>query len=495
MKRKSDSSHSLKQALANYSQDELIELIEQMIDRYPDLRSLLPSKSGRLKSAASAPATSNGQQAIDLSHYKRQTEKALKRDDMDEIAEDLQDVINEAHALLKQGDALNAGRLYQMLLDSITASYDNIMMEIDYDGAVACVSQDAAEGIGHCFAQAKSVSSETRMEWLDTLLDAFLRDVAIGGMDYGYGATEALLEYATDAEWAEIEQQLRVQLKRAGSWERETIVQLMAARREQVGEETAANEVIHELGSPKQQAFLLLQEGKLEQAIAIANQNFTQLPGLVTQFADALLAKAPELAFQYMTQQPLERSQRGYQEWFANYHRQYSDPEMALNAQMQLFEAAPSFTAYKTLKQLADRVGHWQQIQPQVVEVLESKKYTTLLIDIALDEQDLNAALIYLKRLPTLGSNYVYWQKVAKAAEKTHPQTAIGLYQQMVAGYIAQKGRSAYQSAVPLLKEIQSLFIASGNSSDWSHYINQIYSQHKNLPALQDELRRAKLKG
>ena len=486
----------LKDDLADYSRDDLLRLIGEMVERHPELESRI--KPRRQKQAAKPAHLSQVANFLDFSRQKRLIDRVLQRNSMDDIAEDLEEVHQEATQLLESGDWLNAGRLEQILLSDLTDSYGYEMFEIDYDGAIAAVSQNAAAGLGNCLAKATSLDAATRLQWLNTLIEAFLKDLEMGGIDYGAGAEDVVLNQATDAEWEVIEPEIRDQISGQSEryrWRDEAIVRFLAKRQSLTGRSAEANRIIHELGSPEQKAMLLVKEGKLTEAAAIAKQHFSQLPGLVIQFANALLeAKAPELALQVVKELEQQQAHWGYQDWLAKYHMQHSDSQTALEAQLQRFRLmhVPSLEHYKTIKQLAQQLGSWSEIEPQLLKKLESKSHQTVLIEIALYENDLDRALALLPDLTNWRVTQ-YTGMVAKAAEKPRPQTAIDLYQKMVAGYIAQKSRSDYQSAVGILIRVKPLYDALNDRAGWTAYLNDLRTQFKRLPALQDELRRAKL--
>ncbi len=153
---------------------------------------------------------------------------------------------------------------------------------------------------------------------------------------------------------------------------------------------------------------------------------------------------------------------------------------------------APTLERYKTIKQLAMQVGNWNKMESQLLKDLGSESYSEVLIEIALHENDLDRALALLPKLKSWGV-IQYTDRVAKAAEQPRPQTAIDLYQQMAAGYTAQKSRSAYQSAVAILKQVKPLYDALNDRSGWAAYLDSLRTQFKHLPALQDEIRSAKL--
>jgi uncharacterized Zn finger protein len=288
----------LRELLANHSRDDLLTLIDRVLQQQPDLLT-------SLEIAAEVSAPQSAGKPIDTSAYRRQIQRALRGDEMRTIAKALEPALKMAEQLYNAGDNFNAGRFYQILLAEITTSYDGELQSIDYNGDVACFSQDAAAGLGRCLADA-TIEPATRQEWLNTFLEGVLEDMNLGGIDFAAGAVEPLIELATDAEWAILEAQIRQAIDRGYSrWSRDRLTGLIAARLEHVGQAAAAQEVMLELSSPEQKVFVLLKQGHYDIAIDLAKQHFPTYPGLVIQFADALIAAGEDQkALRYITNTP-----------------------------------------------------------------------------------------------------------------------------------------------------------------------------------------------
>jgi uncharacterized Zn finger protein len=477
----------LKELLQSHSRDDLVQLIEQMLRQAPDLLAIVEM------SAASGQA-----QPIALATYRKQAERALSGNRARDMAESLKLLAQVAHKLLQAQDWRNAGALYHLLLEESVASYGWDMCEIDYDGDVAVVVQDITEGLVACLAAAATLATVTRQAWLTTLLDATLKDIELGGRDFAYSAQEGLIEYATDAEWQELAALIRTEITVAqrnphSEWEREALVGLLADRLEHTGQTESSQNLIHELGSPKQQAFLLVEQGQFDAAIAIAQQHFTQSPGLVHQLADALIAaKVPEQALQYILNQPADQHSSHRNNWLANYHLHYSDPATALIWQRKVFEQAPTLAKYQQLQTLAHTTGTWKTLKPEILQQLEVQKQIPQLIEIALHEQDIDRALALVLQLPG-GQTVAQTLNVAAAAEKLKPEAAIVLYRKIIADVIARKNRSAYQEAVRYLETVKSLYESLQQTARWQIYIKEIRAKYPTLRALQEELTKAKL--
>ncbi|MEL6381667.1 MAG: SWIM zinc finger family protein [Cyanobacteria bacterium J06626_18] len=285
----------LAELLAECSRDDLLDLIKQMIQRYPDLIDIVD-----------APAVPTTGQLLDLDNYQRQVERVFQADEMHTMASGLEALTSHGDRLHQQKDWVYAGEIYQLLLATANEQYDYSALDIDYNGEVGCVIQSIAEGLSSCLEQAEHLDTDQRRCWIETLFRAVLKDIELGGIDYAYPAGDAIVQHTTDTDWGWLEPQIREQIQTAGKnacsdWERQRLVGLLTERAAQQGNNQSAEAIILELGTPQQQAFFHLEHGNLEEAVAIAQSHFKSWPGLVTQFADGLLATdAPDLALAFV---------------------------------------------------------------------------------------------------------------------------------------------------------------------------------------------------
>ncbi|HLF03122.1 MAG TPA: hypothetical protein VI547_14160, partial [Anaerolineales bacterium] len=81
----------------------------------------------------------------------------------------------------------------------------------------------------------------------------------------------------------------------------------------------------------------------------------------------------------------------------------------------------------------------------------------------------------------------------AKASEKHRPAQAIAVYLETAERLIGQKSRQNYAEAARYLRRARDLFTASKRAAEWQTFIADLRERHRGLPALQDELNKAKL--
>lgn len=472
-----------KKALADCSEEEVIEMIGEMIGHDSEVmaavkRAAKGAGSGRVMNAAA---------------YRDQARRAMRSESPRVIERELKALREAAARTAKSGDWLNAGAIYHVALDEAVKGYDDLVQEMDYNGDICIVMDQLAEGLGKCLAKSEA-GAKTRWDWIETMLKAELKDIELGGIDLAPSAGEAVLKLANDKEWARIEEWLRALVARGGKWRRESLVGFLTEgleRRKRVGE---ADELIRELGTPEQKTYLLIREGRVAEAMKRIKRIIASAPGLVTDFADALIEAGAKEEALALVMKHGGQEHWSTREWVARYYRKHGTPQQALEAQVKAFLASPTTVTFKTLREVGRKAGAWDEAREYVFAELKSRGEIGALIDIALDEKDVARALALLPRLEEGEWSYRdYKWSVAQAAEKSYPQEAIALYQQIIEQTISGRSRDHYRQAADDLKRVKKLYDRFGAQAEWEIYLQKLRARYENLPALQDELRRARL--
>lgn len=219
--------------LAGRSREELITLIGELIKREPELLSLVELSVETEQTARGNPP--------DVSVYRRQARRALRHESEHVVEKALRALGEPAAHSVKAGDWLNAGVLYHAVLDEAVRGYDDTLREVDEDGGIAIVIDEFAQGLSRCLKDSKA-DAETRRAWLETLLEAELADIEMGGIDLAPSAREAVLEHSNDEEWVWIEERLNIAMSKSHGWEREELARFLDAgqkRRGQAGKTAA----------------------------------------------------------------------------------------------------------------------------------------------------------------------------------------------------------------------------------------------------------------
>jgi len=473
---------SLDKILAERGKEELIAIIKQMVKRDAKLLQVI-----ELAAAAPKPG-----KPMSVTVYRNQARRAMNSESPQMIERELKSLREAAARLAKAGDWLSAGAIYHAAFDEAVSGYDDLVHSMDDDGDICVVIDNLAEGLKKCLEKSQA-DGKTRLAWIETMLEAYLTDIEIGGIDLAPTATEAVLELANDAEWAWVEDQLRGEIGTSRDFRRECLVGFLTEGLEKRKRTEDADELIRELGTPEQRTYLLIGEGKIAEAMKMVKKIVAGKPGLVTQFADALLtagAKQEALAL------VMEHGSNHWQnrDWLAKYYRKHGTPREAVEAQMKLFLASPRAETFKGLREVGKKARDWDAIRADALGRLEQEEKIGALIVIALHEGEVARALELLPRVKTSGwlSSDYKWE-VAQAAEKEHPQAAIALYQELAERSIGNRTRGAYQQAVDYLKRARKLVAKLDGEEQWKGYLQDLRVRHPTLRALHEELSKARL--
>lgn len=217
----------LAKLLAGRRREELIALIGELIKREPELLSLVELSVETEQAARGNPP--------DVSVYRRQARRALRHESEHVIEKELRALREVADRSAKARDWLNAGAIYHAVLDEAVRGYDDILREVDEDGGIAVVIDEFAHGLSQCLKNNKA-DAQTRRAWLETLLEAELADIEMGGIDLAPSARETILEHANDEEWAWIEERLNAAMSKSHGWEREELARFLAAGQKRHGQ-------------------------------------------------------------------------------------------------------------------------------------------------------------------------------------------------------------------------------------------------------------------
>jgi tetratricopeptide (TPR) repeat protein len=470
----------LDELLAQRSKQDLISLVKEMIVRQPDLARLLD-----LPLHPESPIT------LDLAKFEKQVHYALSREDAEWAGREIQSLNEMADRYLAAGDRATAGTLYHLILEKALVHFEGWWPEWDSEGDVSSALSACAEGLGECLEEVED--EETRQPWLDVLLEAELTDIRHGGIDYIWPAGDLVLEHATDEEWTRIEARLRREIESSGDWAHGTLVRFLTTRLQMAGQEREANAFILAHGTAKQKAFLLLELGRIDEAVEIARSQFANLPGLVLGFANRMVdAGHSEAAVAFMVEQVNEGRGFHYKPWLARHFEEHGDAQAALDMWRRQFEESPRFETYQDLRRLATQTGGWDQLRSTLLGNLDTPRYATLLIDIALDEGNIDRALEIASQ-PGALMRAETQMRVAQAAEADHPRAAIEIYRSRAERAIAARGRGNYVTAAELLLRVRDLYRRLGEESTWQGYITRLREAHTRLWALKEELDRAGL--
>ncbi len=477
---------SLAEMLASHSRDELFALIGQMVQNQPKL----------LLSVELANAQLRSPQPIDTSAYRLQAQSALRHSDIQKMAEDLQVLLKDARQLVRAEDWLQAGTLYQILLEESTSAYDDKLCALDlkHGEQLNILSLNIAQALGQCFGTVYKLEPQIRQLWLTTLVEATLRKVELYGLDRVPNEFEgaiAFIGYTTESESKWIEQRILAAIRHSQGRKQSNLASFRTVYRGYIGRDQDGS-ISYTWVTPEKSAFLLLKEGKLDEAIELARTHLTKIPRVMLQFADSLVAAQAHKAAHLISEAARTKPAWGYQAWLIQYHREHNDSKTAFEEQQRMFRASPCLEGYEALRDVAQQAGSWQRIRTRVLASLERSQHFGILIEISLREKNLEQALELLPKLTARSEPY-HRLSVVSPIERTQHQGAIALHQRIVEELISHRKRDKYKFAVKHLEQIKKRYELLQVQLDWETYFQHLRSQYPNLRALQEELNEAKL--
>ncbi|MBL8205791.1 MAG: SWIM zinc finger family protein [Blastocatellia bacterium] len=468
----------LQSDLSNLSKEELIQLVGDLVNRDPKLKAVV-------KLSQAAPRAGK---AMNVSAYRTQVKRAMASESHNTMRRELKSLRETAQRMAKAGDQLNAGAIFHAALDEATKGYDNVVWEIDYDGHICVEINGLAEGLGACL-KTSPADAETRWQWIEALLQAEYKDRELGGVDFAPSASDALLKFSNDEEWCKIEAIIRNKIQRGSGWDRESWVHFLAAR---LSKQSSKDDLIRELGTPQQQAELLIRKRKYDEAVVALRDVVRGFPGLLKRFADALFeAGAKAQALKLIEENTSDaRNRSTCYEWLIHYYEKHGSPEQVVEAQLELFLIYPNFESYQKLAEQSRQLGNWNPIRTAALKKVEAEKNHFLRMDIFLYEGDLKGALeLWPKSQWGWGANYE--RKLAQACENEMPKKALEIYLKMVEREINARTRDNYKQAAQYLKKVRKLYATLASQEEWGKYIAALRTKYSSLRALKEELEKA----
>lgn len=145
-----------------------------------------------------------------------------------------------------------------------------------------------------------------------------------------------------------------------------------------------------------------------------------------------------------------------------------------------------SLEFYHDFKAVAQKLKCGEDCQRQIRQFARDEMED--LIAIYLEEEDWERAIALA---PEVELPPQMQEAIAQAVRQSHPEEAIGLYDQLVHSYIQKKTRGNYQTAAEYAAVIRDIYRSVLNKpSHWQEYITGLQQQYVRYRALQEELQK-----
>lgn len=521
--------------LSEKNHAELLALLEQLVQRQPDIEPLIEllmelplatttqerSRPGKGRERTLDPSTVRSQVASAFYNAGEGWGAASR------VATELEQLYDIGKNFAEAGEWANAQVVYATVAEETVMQYE----EVHDEGQVSWVLGECAAGLVKCLEaqsalpQDEQLDTEGREELLTALFDLWKFGYNYGGIEVDVAG--AMAESVTEYERRMVESWLREEMRSgqdfSSQWHNRSIVNFLAILKQ--AEHFSDDDLLEEYrkaGLYKELAEKLLQLGRGNEALGVAQANLTESRD-VTWFAEQLLKSGEawrEQALGFVETrleevgQALqgkrqdftgERTMDTYRGWLGEKYSIYGRPQQALKIELARFQAGPDTTTYRAIRSAAQIAGQpedaWSVLRPRLIQTLEQQSRWGALVSIYLDEGEVGHALSVLEEMergsgrsfPGYGHSYYsapgdYRIQVAKAAEEDYPGEAIRLYKSVVQKLIDGRGRENYQQAIGYMTRIRMLYQKQGQEPEWHAYITNLRNSNKSLRALKEEL-------
>jgi catechol 2,3-dioxygenase-like lactoylglutathione lyase family enzyme len=458
--------------------------------------------------------------SVNPATYRRQVADAFGRD-TPRITEGLLAVKQTADRLAQQGDVLGAATIYETLVTEIFEQshlyYDEAQYDDDYEEEGYYPEEEGLEGLVRECIEALGnglVDEQTdrvaREKSIAVLLAIYRRDLhADDSHGFAERAAEQLVRYTTPLERQTIAEWIRKLLADkeeavAGS-PRQIYGGFLLNLEKGRLDDDAYLRICRETGRMADLVERLLALGRIDEAVR-ETQRVDDLALL--KLADLFIQQGQDAVAERLVRSRItEKPALHLLEWLQQYYRNRDNHAAELEMTEASFRTQPSLRRYQELRDLAKRLDGWQTLRAELLAFLQQAgdtRNTTLLIEVALDEGDIDRALYLLKGMAKKDSyGYTYNEGyysfgdiallVARATEETRPREAIELYRQRAERLIVQRGRQNYQQACTFLAKMRASYEKLGDGETWTCYVTALREQNRNLRALKEELANAGL--
>jgi hypothetical protein len=477
--------------LQERSKEELVALVHKMIERHPDLELLLELPKP-------APA---GDEPLSPVLIQEQVEGAFQAMGWDrrgwvdgiETAIQLRDLVELGSGYEQQANWPDAVTIYETIIRETLERYDQID---DEGGELGLVINECVSGLGNCLAAADQ--ADLRQRILRALFDTYRWDVEFGGIGIGDEAPDLILEHATEAERQMVAGWVQEALPAGESWsnnyKRQVYGGLLLELQGNKLDDEAFLAMCRQTGRLFDLVERLLSLNRLDEAAAEARQapdyDLLNLAPLFISHGQG------ELIEQIVRERLSNKADLRLVVWLRDRLAGRGNTVGALRLQEQLFwQGYPSLAEYQKLKALAEPMDRWPEVREGLLARLAEQGQYSLLIEIYLQENEVEAALAALERSSQdrYGVGPEMASRVAQAVEAGYPDKAIDIYLKWARWLISGRSRGSYAQAAQLLGRVRAIYERFGRPESWQALIKSIRNEHRKLPALQDELKRAGL--
>lgn len=184
-----------------------------------------------------------------------------------------------------------------------------------------------------------------------------------------------------------------------------------------------------------------------------------------------------------------------YFEWLVTILEQAGRQTEAKAWYVQWFETVPSLELFKLCLEAISAKERECQAQKWIAHVHLLGTYEDLLIDMHLHLDDPDGAWSVYQEENHETSDWLSdsAQRLFEVIKQHDPKRLVPILRQFAEKRISAKNRTSYQQAAEWLTELKSVYHLLDQTEAWTLYLRDVRENYRRLPALQDEITKAKL--
>ncbi|MCA1553261.1 MAG: hypothetical protein LC737_02660, partial [Chloroflexi bacterium] len=415
----------------------------------------------------------------------------------DDVARELEAMLDTVSKFLAQGDAFNAAAIYHAIADEVLEHYEQFA---DESGELGGVVNDCATGLGECL-QAITDEGQWREDVLRALFDIYHFDVEFGGVGLSDEAPDIIAKHATRDERKQIVGWTRAAMKESrgdswsANWQRQVYGGFLAKLQADMLDDEAYLQLCRETGRLNDLVDRLLALKRVDQAVTEANETSDYE---LLQLAEVLAQHKQGDMIEPLVRARLPKTEDSrLLEWLMQRYAVRGDITGALGIARQLFTRHASLASYEEVQKLAEQIAQWSRVRAELLAECAEKKDWQLLTLVHLKEKNYAEAWQAVGRISDRFSLHTWGEDLsvtlAQASEESYPREALNVYLRKVEQFIGERNRGAYQQACEYLRYVRQVYRRLGEEAMWQKYLAKLREQHKSLRALHDEMSKAKI--
>ena len=481
---------ALDELLADLDRDQLQTLVLDLAARDHDLADEIESRVAQLGPAPSgaeggpASVSTSRRTAVDPGPIRRQVSAILHSLDrmrpseaywhVSDVVSQVGQVLAQARTFIEAGDGGNALLYLEAITDEYVEGWVNLDDSDGYAGGFF-------SGLGEAWTEAALVTDLTpaeRQRWADKLTR--WQELADGyGIDEAFDAAQAAFLLGWDH--PPLQRVLRGEVTELEAWEVEApwyADDLAVARLKVLERQGRQQEYLYLAeaeGQTERYVLMLARSGRMKEAVdegLVHLHETSQFLALAKVFRErGELAEAL-----YIAEQGLARDghKEHLAEWLCDLALEAGKGDLALQAVLVAFRAAPSLDLYLRVQELAS--DRWPALREELLAHLRrgSWGYADGQVDVFLHEGLLDDAIAAVDE----DASYGLVERVMDTVMEHRPGWVIQTARAHAERIMDAAKAKYYHHAVEWLGRARDAYRAAGREADWQAYLRQIRTRH-----------------